>query len=588
MNAVGAGNALSMSARPAPAARGRRGLFAAPPTPRVLNTAQLINQQQALQASLVAIMAEAGQQVPAQQRQAFAARAAAMVSDVVADSMYPVHSEMINNPAHSVRWELYQAAAARARAWVDRHRQVALSLQPMSDPAPHLQTLASGQILMLRAAPAIESLVLAGGGARGVANAPALRALENLGLLSALQRVAGSSVGGMTAILLAAGISAKDFQRLLNGTALLSLLTTPGDFARNYPHVTLGLLGFDAGAVVQTLDRMVARSAAHYLDGHWREITRMPQWALFTPQQQQRLELLRAPDFTVSRAGQMLTFGDLQLLRQLDPARFKELVVTGWNQSEQRLVYFSHQNYPEMPLALAGRISMGIPGLFADVMIEAQGRMQRWTDGGVGNNLPTEPVFAGLDGQALQEAYARTLVMAFADAGRSHAVLHGPPAACLPGVNPLVTLLSGNPHFPQVVHADRRKLHAAGLHAMPVAHGDLEIGSFLAGEARVARAKADALDQALVFIAQNQHNFRHDLVDDVQTAARLLSPAEQDAFLARADDQATPLDTDLRAAILAQRTAATSGVATPGVATQASEAAQRAAALAWARRDASI
>ncbi len=557
----------SAGSRPLPAAH--RWRPAATPTPRVLSTAQLINQQEALQASLVAAMNESGQQVAPAARQAFAAHAAAMVRDVVADSMYPVHSEMIRHPAHTVRWERYQAAAAQARAWVERHRQVALSLQPMWDRAPHLQTLASGKILMLRAAPAIENLVLAGGGARGVANAPALRALENLGLLSALQRVVGNSVGGMTAILLAAGISAKDFQRLLNGTEILSLLKTPADFARNYPDVKLGALGFDAGAALQTLDRMVAESAAQYLDGHWHEITRSPRWAQFTPVQQQRLELLRAPDFTVPRRGQMLNFADLHLLRQLDPARFKELVVTGWNQSEKRLVYFSHQTYPEMPLALAGRISMGIPGLFADVKFEGQ----RWVDGGVGSNLPTEAIYAGLPAQARQEAYARTLVMAFADEGRTHAVLHGPPDPYQPAVNPVVTWLSGNPRFPEVVHADRSKLHAAGLHAMPVAHGDLGIGSFLAGDARVARAKTEAMEQALVFIAQNLHNFRHDLVDDVRSAARLLSPAEQEAVLARPQAGATALAAELRAAILAQRAA-------PG-----DQAQQRTAALDWARRD---
>lgn len=560
-------NALPQRAPSLPIGQARRPLFAASPRPRVLTTAQLINQQEALQASLVAAMAEAVPQVAPQRRQAFAAQAAAMVRDVVADSMYPVHSEIIRDPAHTVRWEHYQAAAAQARTWVERHRQVALSLQPMADSAPHLQALDSGRILMLRAAPAIENLVLAGGGARGVANAPALRALENLGLLSALQRVVGNSVGGMTAILLAAGVSAKDFQHLLNGTEILSLLKTPADFARNYPDVKLGTLGFDAGAALQTLDRMVAQSAARYLDGHWSAITRGAQWAKFSPAQQLRLALLRTPDFTAPRRDQMLTFSDLQLLRQLDPARFKELVVTGWNQTEKRLVYFSHQTYPEMPLALAGRISMGIPGLFADVKFAAR----RWADGGVGSNVPTEAVFAGLQGQALQEAYARTLVMAFADAGRTHAVLHGPPDPYLPAVNPVVTWLSGNPRFPEVVHADQRKLHAAGLHVMPVAHGDLGIGAFLAGDARVARAKTEAMDQALVFIAQNLHNYRHDLVDDVRAAAALLSPAEQDAFLARPPDGATPLDADLRAAILAQRAALVPGA----------EAAQLAAARAW-------
>ncbi len=574
MNTVVPARAWAPGVPPLPAARMPRPRFAAAPAPRVLSPAQLINQQEALAAALAAAMNDASQQVPAAQRQAFAARAAAMVRDVVADSMYPVHSEMIRSPGHAVRWESYQAAAARARGWVERHKQVALSLLPMADPAPHLQALPSGQILMLRAAPSIENLVLSGGGARGVGNAPALRALENLGLLSALQRVAGNSVGGMTAIVLAAGISAKEFQRWLNGTQVLSLLQTPADFKRSYPEVKLGTLGFDGGTALQTLDRMVALSAAQYLDGHWREIVRMPQWAGFTPAQQQRLELLRTPDFSAPRTGRMLTFGDLHLLRQLDPQRFKELVVAGWNQTQQRVVYFSRQTYPEMPLALAGRISMGIPVLFADVKFEAQ----RWTDGGVGSNLPTEAIFSGLSGEALRETYARTLVMAFADGGRTHAVLHGPPDRVAPAVSPLVTWLSGNPQFPQAMAADQRKLHAAGLHAMPVAHVDLGVASFLYNNARVQRAKTEAMDQALAFIAQNRHNFRHDLVDDVEAAAALLSPAEQQAFLARPDGNAAPLDASLRAAILAQQ-AAQQAAQAPGAG-----ASELAAARAWASR----
>ena len=558
--------------------RGLRALFAPSTAPRLLTTAQLINQQEALQASLVAAMKVASEQMAPQRRQAFAARAAAMVNDVISDSMYPVHSAMIRSRAHTVGWELFQAAADRARQWVERHRQVELSMEPMRDPAPHVQQLASGQILLLRAAPAIESLVLGGGGVRGMANAPALRALQNLGLLSQLRQVAGSSAGALTAILLAAGVSPKEFQQLLNGTDALSLLTTPPDFARNYPGVKLGALGFDGGAAVQTLDRMTAQSAARYLDGHWAQVTHLPQWANFSAEQQQRLDWLRRPDFTAPRGAQMLTFGDLHLLHQLAPTRFRALTVTGWNQSEKRLAYFSAQTQPDMPLALAGRISIGIPVLFADVKLAQQEQVQRWADGGVGSNLPTEAVLGGLDGQALQEAQARTLVMAFVDAGRTQAVMHGPPQPCLPAPSPVVTWFSGNPHFPEVVQADRRKLHAAGLHAMPVAHGDLGIASFEAGAERVARAKTEALEQALVFIAQNRHNFRHDLVHDVQAAAALLSPQEQDLFLLRHAGDATPLNAQLSEAILQQR----------AYLAPAAGALERAAALAWGRRDAAV
>lgn len=585
MNPVALAGASAAASRPVPRTsggagpwRGLRALFAPAPAPRLLTTAQLINQQEALQASLVASMNLASQQVAPQRRQAFAARAAAMVNDVITDSMYPVHSAMIRSRAHTVGWELFRAAADRARQWVERHRQVELSMDPMRDPAPHVQLLASGKILLLRAAPAIENLVLGGGGVRGMANAPALRALQNLGLLSQLRQVAGSSAGALTAILLAAGVSPKEFQQLLNGTDALSLLTTPPDFARNYPGVKLGALGFDAGAAVQTLDRMTAQSAARYLDGDWAQLTRLPQWTHFTAAQRQRLDLLRRPDFTAPRTDQMLTFGDLQLLHQLAPTRFKALTVTGWNQSEKRLAYFSAQTHPDMPLALAGRISIGIPVLFADVKVVAQDQVQRWADGGVGNNLPTEAVLGGLEGQALQQAQARTLVMAFVDQGRTQAVMHGPPDRYLPAVSPVVTWLSGNPHFPEVVHADRRKLYAAGLHAMPVAHGDLGIASFEAGAERVERAKTEALEQALVFIAQNRHNFRHDLVNDVQSAAALLSPQEQDLFLLRHAGDATPLNTQLSAAILQQR----------AYLAPAAGASERAAALAWGRRDAAI
>lgn len=558
-----------------PVRRDPRPSLQASTAPRRLSLAQLADQQQALEASLMAAMAQASAQVAPPLRQQFAARAAAMVSDVVADSMYPVHAAMVRSARHAVSWEKFQAAAAQARAVVARHQEVALAIQAVFDPVPHVQTLESGKILMLRAAPAIENLVLAGGGARGVANAPALRALENLGLLSELKQVVGTSVGAMTAILLACGISAKAFQQLLNGTDLLSLLTTPRDFARNYPGVKLGFLGFDAGAVLQTLDRMVAQSAASYLESHWEQITQPAQWARFTPPQQQRLDLLRRPDFTAPRTDQMLTFGDLHLLRRLAPEHFKALVVTGWNQSEKRLAYFSHQTSPDLALAVAGRISMGIPRLFADVKIRLDGQEQRWTDGGVGSNVPSEAVFQGLSGQALEDARARTLVMVFEEHGKAYAAMHGPPGQRLQSIPPVVSWLSGNPHFSDVQDADQRKVHAAGLQLMPVFHGDLGIGSFHAGADRVARAKADALRHALAFIEQNRNNYRHDLVDDVQAAAALLSPAEQDQFLARYQGDTTPLHARLSAAILDQRARLEPGTA----------AAQQAAAQAWASRE---
>ncbi|UYG50386.1 patatin-like phospholipase family protein [Comamonas endophytica] len=543
----------------------------AAPATRTLNTAQLINQQEELQASLSAEMAAAAAHWETDARQAFAARAATMVNDVVSDCMYPVHSAMIDSPGHTVRREAFEAAAALARRQVERHQQVALSLEPMRDPVPTVQRLDSGRILLLRPAPAIENLVLSGGGAKGMANAPALRALDNLGLLSQLKQVVGSSVGAMTAVLMASGMSAKRFQRLLNGSKMLSMLGTPEDFARLYPQVKFACPGFAGGALVQMLDRQTGETVARHLREHWAQLVREPAWAQCTAQEQQRLGQLCAPDFSQPRSTQMVTFGDLHLLHRMAPQHFKELVVTGWNREERRVGYFSHRTHPDLPVALAGRISASVPVLFADVILQGQ----HWTDGGVGSLIPAEAVLGRLSGQALAETQARTLLMTFADHGRADKVMHAPPQPHFLPAAWLLAILSGNPQFAKHNGEDLLKVRAAGLMAMPVRHGDLGIGSFHASAQRIDRAKREALKQALAHIELSRHNYRHDLVDDVQAAAALLSPAEQALFLARHANDATPLHAQLRAAIGALQ----------GQPAPAQEAAQRAAALDWARRD---
>ena len=49
------------------------------------------------------------------------------------------------------------------------------------------------------------NLVFEGGGVKGIAYAGALKELEKKGLLTSLQRVAGTSAGAITATLLAVG-----------------------------------------------------------------------------------------------------------------------------------------------------------------------------------------------------------------------------------------------------------------------------------------------------------------------------------------------------------------------------------------------
>ncbi len=88
-----------------------------------------------------------------------------------------------------------------------------------------------------------------------------------------------------------------------------------------------------------------------------------------------------------------VTFQEFWLIMGID------LVFTGTNVMRRRPGVFSRRHTPRMPVALAARISMGIPVLFRPVRIEAQVTKNEWvedpsyyvgswSDGGVLNNLP--------------------------------------------------------------------------------------------------------------------------------------------------------------------------------------------------------
>src|SRR5436190_17105486 len=105
---------------------------------------------------------------------------------------------------------------------------------------------------------------------------------------------------------------------------------------------------------------------------------------------------LKNQDFKSSdRTGQMITFKDLAILHQLDPVNFKELTITGWEMTGPRqgkTAYFNAKDFPDMPVALAARISMGLP-IIAPVYWNGRGPFY---DGGLGSNAPLEAT-PGLD-----------------------------------------------------------------------------------------------------------------------------------------------------------------------------------------------
>ncbi|XP_064634332.1 uncharacterized protein LOC135492090 [Lineus longissimus] len=187
-----------------------------------------------------------------------------------------------------------------------------------------------------------ENLVFEGGGAKGVSYCGAVRALEDVGLLKNFKRFAGTSVGSITAMILAVGGSSADglaealydFQHLLQDS---SRLVMPINICRYF--------GWHNG------DRIMK----HLYD---------------------RVEHLSG--------NRHLTFEGLYKMRGI------ELCVVVTNLSSCSEEYFHPKTTPDLPIALAVRMSISIPVLFKPQIRHDNMRQERhvYVDGGLCNNYP--------------------------------------------------------------------------------------------------------------------------------------------------------------------------------------------------------
>ena len=110
----------------------------------------------------------------------------------------------------------------------------------------------------------------------------------------------------------------------------------------------------------------------------------------------------------------LVTFADLELLKRLDTSgahHFRDLTLTGWDATDEKEIYFNAQNYPDMPIAYATRITMALPGAFKRVDLDlsrfqrefTSGQVHKLFDGGLGSNSPSEVFVKPLSDDATEE-----------------------------------------------------------------------------------------------------------------------------------------------------------------------------------------
>jgi NTE family protein len=176
-----------------------------------------------------------------------------------------------------------------------------------------------------------KNLVLEGGGVRGLAYAGALSSLEEKGVLAHIQKVAGSSAGSIAALMISVGYSAKEIDSIM---------------------FELPVQQFNDGryGVVGKYNRI--KSDFGIYKGEYFE-----KW------------LQQLVKYKTGNAN--LTFKDLHSLA-LQSNIYKELYCTGTNISKQQLEIFSVEKTPDMPVALAVRISGSIPLYYEPIALNNQ------------------------------------------------------------------------------------------------------------------------------------------------------------------------------------------------------------------------
>lgn len=310
---------------------------------------------------------------------------------------------------------------------------------------PQIFTDDKGNISVMKAGEQIENLVLKGGGGKGIGYPPALAEMQRVGMLDGLKQVVGTSAGALTAVAVAVGQSADQFDVLVNPMPLL-FGTNP--FKTDvYPEIssTVGNLSpLPATKMVATLDQLVGNKVNEFLSATKPgDLSAMAEkYAnannLSKNDVLARLATLRNPDYTSDRSGKMVTFSDMKMLHAMAPDNFREIQLTGYDSTRREGLLFNAETTPDLPVVFGARISMAHPAIATAIKLDDKHGFgnHALTDGGIYSNTPLEALYDNDRGLAsietndvseFQALHEKTMVMIFDDSGKAYSTLHGAP-----------------------------------------------------------------------------------------------------------------------------------------------------------------
>lgn len=197
-----------------------------------------------------------------------------------------------------------------------------------------------------------KNLVFEGAGIRGVAYVGAIRELEKQNILAEIERVGGTSAGAIAALTVALGYTSTEIEKIIYDTKLQKFNDGKFFFIGGISRINRNFGWYRGTAFTKWLERIIAKKTGN-------------------------------ADIT---------------FRELHAKHFPDLYITGTSLNRQQLIVFSHEQYPDMKIKDAVRISMSIPLYFEAVCIDSSGHVLKnrkkerafdiMVDGGFTGNFP--------------------------------------------------------------------------------------------------------------------------------------------------------------------------------------------------------
>ena len=239
----------------------------------------------------------------------------------------------------------------------------------------------------MEATPAIQNLVFQGGSVRGIAYLGALQAMTDAGIdFTRIKRIAGTSAGAITALLLSLGYNLDELKMHLDNMNFTDVLDGQSNFVqervlKSVDKINGGQHRFFATMPVATASPSLLtelNSGYGIFEGNY-----FIEWV------QARLK--------ECTGDEDITFKELHALHLKNPAQFKDLYVYGANISLGLSEQFSWETTPTVTIASAVRISMSIPFVFKPFCVMKKNQFGTvlpaieghvYVDGGILDNYP--------------------------------------------------------------------------------------------------------------------------------------------------------------------------------------------------------